>query len=97
MALIARMAPYWVCDVCSAEWYADTHNGPRQCPECGSRKWNDGMVRQADLYQQALAVRQLNPYRRFLTVRQKAALMRIAANRRAESEKKAARRDEAEQ
>ena len=48
------------------------------------------MVREADLYQQALVVRYLNPYRRPLSVRQQAALVRIASNRRAESARKAA-------
>jgi hypothetical protein len=47
------------------------------------------MVREADLYQQALVVRHLNPYRRPLSVRQQAALVRIASNRRAESALKA--------
>ena len=90
MGLVARMAPYWCCDVCSAEWFADSDAGPRQCPNCGSRKWNDGMVREADLYQRALVVRHLNPYRRPLSLRQKASLMRIAANKRAESARKKA-------
>jgi rubredoxin len=89
MALIARMAPYWQCDVCSWEWFADSESGPRQCAKCGSRKWNDGMVKDADLYQQALVVRHLNPYRRPLTARQQAALVRIATMRRAESARKA--------
>src|SRR5271170_6056172 len=31
------MAPYWQCDVCRWEWFADTETGPRQCPKCGSR------------------------------------------------------------
>jgi rubredoxin len=90
MSLVARMAPYWQCDVCSWEWYADSETGPRQCPKCGSRKWNDGMVKDADLYQQALVVRHLNPYRRPLSIRQQAALLRIASNRRAESARKGA-------
>ena len=89
MSLVARMAPYWQCDVCSWEWYADTETGPRQCPKCGTRKWNDGLVRQADLYREALVVRYLNPYRRPLSIRQQAALVRIASNRRAESARKA--------
>lgn len=91
MGLVARMAPYWSCDVCNAEWFADSETGPRQCPKCGSRKWNDGMVRDADLYQSALVIRHLNPYRRPLSFRQKAALQRIAARKRAESERRAAR------
>lgn len=95
MGLIARMAPYWQCDVCSAEWFADGERGPRQCPTCGSRKWNDGMMRDADLYRQSLVFRHLNPYRRSLSVGQKAALQRIAANRRAESAQKAVERDAA--
>jgi hypothetical protein len=90
MALIARMAPYWQCDVCSAEWFVDSESGPRQCPKCGSRKWNDGMVRDADLLLKSLVVRHLNPYRRPLSFRQKAALQRMAANGRAESARKAA-------
>jgi hypothetical protein len=90
MGMIARMAPYWLCDRCSWEWFAESASGPRQCPKCGSRKWNDGMVRDADLYQQALVVRVLNPYRRPLSYRQEAALMRIAAKRRHESACKAA-------
>lgn len=90
MGLVARMAPYWVCDVCAFEWFADSESGPRQCPHCRSRKWNDGMVSQADLYQKALVVRHLNPYRRPLSVGQKAALGRIAANKRAESARKQA-------
>jgi len=90
MSLIARMAPFWQCDVCSWEWFTDSESGPRQYPKCGSRKWNDGMVRQADLYREALVVRHLNPYRRPLSVRQQAALVRIASNRRAESARKAA-------
>ena len=85
MGLVARMAPYWSCDVCKQEWFANSSYGPRQCPKCHSRKWNDGMVRDADLYQQALVVRHLNPYRRPLSVRQRAGLLRIAANRRAQS------------
>jgi hypothetical protein len=89
MALIARMATFWQCDVCSSEWFADSEAGPRQCPKCGSRKWNDGMVRDADLLLKSLVVRHLNPYRRPISIRQKAALQRIAANRRAEAVQKA--------
>jgi hypothetical protein len=89
MSLVARMAAYWQCDLCAWEWYADTETGPRQCPKCGTRKWNDGMVHQANLYQKALVLRYLNPYRRPLSIRQQAALMRIASSRRAESARKA--------
>ena len=85
MGMVARMAPFWSCDECEEEWFADSDIGPRQCPKCGSRKWNDGMVRDADLYLKALVIRHLNPYRRVLSVRQKAGLMQIAADRRAES------------
>jgi hypothetical protein len=49
MALIARISPSWQCDVCSWEWFAASESGPRQCPKCGSRKWNNGMVRKGDL------------------------------------------------
>jgi hypothetical protein len=90
MGLVMKMAPYWSCDVCKEEWFAESETGPRQCPKCGSRKWNDGMARDADLYQQALIVRHLNPYRRPLTYRQKAALTRIVANKRTESVRKTA-------
>lgn len=89
MGLIAKMALYWRCDVCKEEWFADTDTGPRQCPKCGSRKWNDGMVGSADLFLKSRVVLHLNPHRRFLSSRQKAALMRIAANKRAESARKA--------
>jgi hypothetical protein len=87
-AFNAARNPIIQCDLCSWEWYADSETGPRQCPKCGTRKWNDGMVRQADLYQQALVMRYLNPYRRPLSIRQQAALVRIASNRRAESARK---------
>jgi hypothetical protein len=85
MGLVAKMALYWKCDACGWEWFADSETGPRQCKKCGSRGWNDGMVREADLYQRALVIRHLNPYRKVLTLRQKAALTRIAASRRATS------------
>jgi hypothetical protein len=90
MGLIARMAPYWSCDLCQEEWFADSGIGPRQCPKCGSRKWNDGMAGQADLYQKSLVVRHLNPYRRPLSVRQKAALRQLAANKKAASARRVA-------
>ena len=83
MGLVAKMALYWKCDACGEEWFADSETGPRQCKKCGSRGWNDGMVREADLYQRALVIRHLNPYRKALTLRQKAALTRLAASRRA--------------
>jgi hypothetical protein len=53
------------------------------------------MVREADLYQKALVVRHLNPYRRVLSVKQKAGLLQIAANKRAESAQKAVRQSAA--
>lgn len=90
MGLVMIMAPYWSCDVCEEKWFAASETGPRQCPKCHSRKWNDGMVRDADLYQKALVIRHLNPYRRPLSFRQKAALTRIASQRRAETAKKVA-------
>jgi hypothetical protein len=85
MGLVPKMALYWSCDVCKEEWFADSDIGPRQCPFCCSRKWNDGLIGRADLFLKSRVVVHLNPYRRFLSLRQKAALMRIAANRRAES------------
>lgn len=90
MALIAKMAPFWKCDACGNEWAVASERTPRQCRSCGSRRWNDGMVGEADQLLRSLVVRHLNPYRRPLSVRQKAALMRIAANRRAESAQKVA-------
>jgi predicted nucleic acid-binding Zn-ribbon protein len=90
MAIIAKMAPFWKCDVCGDEWALASERMPRQCHSCGSRRWNDGIVGEADQLLRSLVVRHLNPYRRLLSVRQKAGLMRIAANRRAESARKAA-------
>jgi rubredoxin len=74
MGFVARMAAYWQCDLCGSEWFLDSESGPRQCPECGSRKWNDSMMKDSDLYQQALVERHLNPQRKPLT--------RTTANRR---------------
>jgi hypothetical protein len=76
MGLIARMAAFWICDDCKAEWYASTDSGPRQCPSCRSRRWNDGELALADLYARSLRIVHLNPYRKPITVRQKAALLR---------------------
>jgi hypothetical protein len=84
------MALYWRCDACKEEWFADSDIGPRQCPKCRSRKWNDGMVGSADLFLKSRVITHLNPYRRPLSFRQKAALMRIAAYKRAESARKKA-------
>lgn len=64
MGFVARMGAYWQCDVCRWEWFLDSDSGPRQCPECGSRRWNDSMVRDAGLYEQALVMRHLNRHRR---------------------------------
>jgi hypothetical protein len=83
MGLIARMAAFWVCDRCKAEWYVDRDRGPRQCPSCKSRRWNDGEVALADLYADSLRIVHLNPYRKPLTVKQKASLLRRKATRRA--------------
>jgi hypothetical protein len=97
MGLVAKMAIYWHCDVCKEEWFADSDIGPRQCPYCRSRKWNDGMVGSADLFLRGRVVTHLNPHRRFLSSRQKAALMRIAAKKRAETAAKAAREGNADE
>lgn len=83
MGLIARMAAFWVCDCCKAEWHVDTETGPRQCPSCKSRRWNDGEVALADLYANSLRIVHLNPYRKPLTVKQKASILRRKAAKRA--------------
>lgn len=79
MGLIARMSVFWVCDCCKAEWHADTDTGPRQCPRCKSRRWNDGEVALADMYADSLRIVHLNPYRKPLSVKQKASLLRRKA------------------
>jgi hypothetical protein len=76
MSLIARMAAFWVCEQCKAEWFAHTDYAPRQCPSCGSRRWNDGEVALADRYAASLRIVHLNPYRKLLSVKQKAAMLR---------------------
>ena len=90
MGLVAKMAPYWQCDLCAFEWFAGAGSGPRQCKRCGSRAWNDGLVRDADLLRKSLSVRVLDRYRRPLSLGQKAALLRLAANKRAEFARKKA-------
>jgi|ERR1035437_680412 hypothetical protein len=55
------------------------------------------MVGSADLFLKSRVMTHLNPLRRFLTVRQKAALMRIAAKKRAETAAKAAREGNADE
>jgi hypothetical protein len=82
MAVVMRMAAHWACEVCKQEWFMHSEKGPRQCPKCGSRKWNDGEVAQADLLAHAVTLRHLNPYRRPLSVRQRAAILRRKANNR---------------
>ena len=74
MSLIARMAAFWVCEQCKAQWFAHTDYAPRQCPSCGSRRWNDGEVGMADLYAASLRIVHLNPYRKLLSVKQKDAV-----------------------
>jgi hypothetical protein len=91
MGLVARMGPFWVCDSCEAGWYAETYKGPRQCPKCGSRGWNDGMVRDADLYARSLRCVVLNPYRKPLSVKQQDSLRQRVAARRAATTPKATR------
>ena len=81
MAMIMRMAAFWVCECCKTEWYMDSERAPRQCPKCGSRRWNDGEIAQADLYLRALRIRHLNPYRKPLSYRQRAAILRRKAER----------------
>src|ERR1700679_331646 len=76
MGFAAIMTAFWQCDECAWEWVLDSESGPRQCPNCGSRKWNDSIVRDAHLYRQALAVRHLNRHRRPLFNRQRRPLSR---------------------
>jgi hypothetical protein len=78
-----------VCDSCEAGSYAETYKGPRQCPKCGSRGWNDGMVRGADLYARSLRWVVLNPYRKPLSVKQQDSLRQVVAARRAATTPKA--------
>ena len=84
MGLIARMAAFWVCDCCKAEWYIEREAAPRQCPSCRSRRWNDGEIGLADLYAASLRIVHLNPYRKPLSVKQKASVLRRKAARRAQ-------------
>jgi hypothetical protein len=79
MAIVMKMAPFWMCEVCKAEWFMSTDKAPRQCLKCGSRRWNDGEIAQADLYFKSLIIRHLNPYRKPLSCRQKAAILRRKA------------------
>jgi len=72
MGMIARMAFFWVCEVCKEEWYVARETGPRQCPSCKSRRWNDGEVALADLYAKSLRIVHLNPFRKPLSVKRKA-------------------------
>lgn len=76
MAVFLRMAAFWSCEVCKAEWFMESEKGPRQCPKCGSRKWNEGEAAQIELYLRSLTIRHLNPYRKPLSHRQKAAILR---------------------
>jgi hypothetical protein len=64
MGFLAKMALYWRCDRCKEEWFADSDVGPRQCPFCHSRRWNDGALLDADLYLQSLRLVYLNPHRK---------------------------------
>jgi hypothetical protein len=64
MGFAAKMTAFWQCDECRWEWVLDSESGPRQCPKCGSRKWNDSIVGNAKLYEDAIAVRHLNRHRR---------------------------------
>jgi hypothetical protein len=81
MGFLARMALFWSCDCCKAEWFAGSEKAPRQCPSCHSRRWNDGALVNADLYAQSLRVIHLNPYRKPITSRQHAGLVRANAQR----------------
>jgi DNA-directed RNA polymerase subunit RPC12/RpoP len=79
MAMVMKMAAFWQCERCHAEWYIESAKAPRQCPECGSRRWNEGEAAQIDHYLRSLTVRHLNPYRKPLSFRQKAAILRRKA------------------
>lgn len=76
MAMIMKMAAFWLCECCKAEWFVESEKAPRQCPKCGSRRWNEGEAEQVDRYLRSLTIRHLNPYRKPLSFRQKAAILR---------------------
>lgn len=79
MAMIMQMAAFWLCECCKAEWFIESEKAPRQCPKCGSRRWNEGEAAQVDIYLRSLTIRHLNPYRKPLSFRQKAAILRRKA------------------
>jgi len=97
MGFLAKMALYWSCDCCKAEWFADSEKAPRQCPSCHSRRWNHGMILDADLYAQSLRVVHLNPYRKPISFRQHAGLVRANAQRAAEARWRAKTAQETQQ
>jgi hypothetical protein len=76
--VIMRMAAFWRCEneKCQNEWFMESEKAPRQCPKCGSRRWNEGEAEQVDRYLRSLTIRHLNPYRKPLSFRQKAAILR---------------------
>lgn len=88
MAMIVKMAAFWQCECCEGQWFMESEKAPRQCPQCGSRRWNEGEVAQADLYLRALTIRHLNPYRKPLSFRQKAAMLRLKTKRGVEVQEK---------
>ena len=45
MGLVMKMAPYWSCERVQGRMVRRVRDrAPRQCPKCGSRKWNDSIV-----------------------------------------------------
>ena len=79
MAIIMKMAAFWACECCKAEWFMTSDRAPRQCSKCGSRRWNEGEAAEVGRYLQSLVVRHINPYRKPLSYRQKAAILRLKA------------------
>jgi DNA-directed RNA polymerase subunit RPC12/RpoP len=81
MAIIMKMAAFWSCECCKTEWFMKSEKAPRQCPKCGSRRWNEGEAAEVERYLRSLVVRHINPYRKPLSFRQKAAVLRLKAER----------------
>lgn len=85
MGFLAKMALFWSCDACKAEWYLASEKAPRQCPTCHSRRWNNGALLDADLYAKSRRIVHLNPHRKPISFLQHAGLVRANAQKAAEA------------